>query len=307
MDIYLPIAEMSVNALVIIGFGAVVGFLSGMFGVGGGFLTTPLLIFYGIPPSVAVASAATQIAGSSVSGVRAHWRRGGVDPKMGGVLIIGGLVGSTLGSYIFKALKDVGQVDFIIQLLYVLILGVIGGLMLIESVGAMVRTHRGQAPPPARKRHHGLLARLPWRMRFPRSGLYISPLAPAVLGAGVGMLTAIMGVGGGFILVPAMIYLLGVSTSVVVGTSLFQIIFISAAVTVLHAINTQSVDILLAILLLVGGTVGAQLGAQFAQKIGGEKLRVALGLLVFLVSARLAVELMIRPSELFSVVEGINL
>ncbi|MGK2285263.1 sulfite exporter TauE/SafE family protein [Pedomonas sp. V897] len=305
MDIYLPIAEMSVNAFVIIGFGAVVGFLSGMFGVGGGFLTTPLLIFYGIPPSVAVASAATQIAGSSVSGVRSHWRRGGVDPKMGGVLIVGGLVGSTLGSFIFKALKAVGQIDFIIQLLYVLILGVIGGLMLIESVGALVRARSGEAPPPARKRHHGLLHRLPWRMRFPRSGLYISPLAPLALGAGVGMLTAIMGVGGGFILVPAMIYLLGVSTSVVVGTSLFQIIFISAAVTVLHAINTQSVDILLAILLLVGGTVGAQLGAQFAQRLGGEKLRVALGLLVFLVSARLAVELMIRPSELFTVVEGL--
>lgn len=305
MDIYLPIAEMSVNALVIIGFGAVVGFLSGMFGVGGGFLTTPLLIFYGIPPSVAVASAATQIAGASVSGMRAHWRRGGVDPKMGAVLIAGGLIGSTVGSFIFAALKAVGQIDFIIQLLYVLILGVIGGLMLLESSRAILRTRSGDARPPARRRHHGLLHSLPGRMRFPRSGLYISPLAPLALGAAVGMLTAIMGVGGGFLLVPAMIYLLGVSTTVVVGTSLFQIIFVTAAVTVLHAVNTQSVDILLAILLLVGGVAGAQVGAQVAQRLSGEHFRAALGLIVFLVSARLAVELMVRPSEIFTVVEGV--
>lgn len=302
MDLYLPIAEMSVNALVIAGLGGLVGFLSGMFGVGGGFLTTPLLIFYGIPPSVAVASAATQITGASLSGVRAHWRRGGVDPKMGVVLIVGGVIGSTLGSFVFKALKAVGQIDFIISVSYVLFLGVVGGLMLVESTRAILRARSGTVRPPSRRHHHGLLHRLPFRMRFPRSGLYISPLAPLALGAAVGMMTAIMGVGGGFLLVPAMIYLLGMSTAVVVGTSLFQIIFVTAAVTVLHAVNTRSVDIILAILLLVGGVVGAQFGARVAQRLGGEHLRAALGLIVFLVSARLAVELMVRPSEIFSVV-----
>lgn len=305
MDIYLPIAEMSVNALVIMSLGALVGFLSGLFGVGGGFLTTPLLIFYGIPPSVAVASAATQITGASVSGTLAHWKRQGVDVKMGIVLIAGGLIGSGIGAFIFKTLKTIGQIDFFIALSYVLFLGTVGSLMLIESLQAIMRQRAGEIRPPHKRRHHGLLHRLPGRMRFPRSGLYISPLAPLCLGAFVGAMTAIMGVGGGFLLVPAMIYILGMSTAVVVGTSLFQIIFITAATTILHAVNTQSVDIVLAILLLVGGVVGAQFGARVAQKMGGEHLRAALGLIVFLVSARLAVELMIRPSEIFTVVSGI--
>ncbi|WP_342776763.1 sulfite exporter TauE/SafE family protein [Hankyongella ginsenosidimutans] len=256
MDIYLPIAEQSVNALVIIGLGAVVGMLSGLFGVGGGFLTTPLLIFYGIPPSIAVASASTQITGASVSGAIAHWRRKGVDARLGLILVIGGLLGSAIGSFIFKWLKAIGQIDFVIAISYALVLGSVGGLMVAESITAMVRATRAQ-PVRRRRKHDGWPYKLPWPMRFHRAGIYVSPIGPLLMGAVVGMLTAIMGVGGGFLLVPAMIYMLGVSTAVVVGTSLFQIIFTTAAVTMLHAFNTQTVDVVLALLLLIGGVVGA--------------------------------------------------
>lgn len=299
MDLYLPIAEMSVNAFVIIGLGALVGILSGMFGVGGGFLTTPLLIFYGIPPAVAVASAATQITGSSVSGAIAHWQRKGVDLKMGVVLICGGLMGSVIGSWLFGLLTKAGQIDFVISISYTLILGSVGGMMIFESLRAMWRGRDGRRP--VARRHHGWPYKLPFPMRFYRSGLYISPIAPFFLGVLVGIMTAIMGVGGGFLMVPAMIYMLGIPTAVVVGTSLFQIIFTTAAVTILHAVNTQTVDIVLAVLLLLGGVVGAQIGAQLALKLRAEQLRALLGLLVFLVAIRLGIGLTVEPAELFSV------
>lgn len=299
MQVYLPIAELAVNGLVIVLLGAMVGVLSGMFGVGGGFLTTPLLIFYGIPPAVAVASAANQITGASVSGTLAHWRRGGVDAKLGAFLVMGGLVGSTLGSFIFKAMKQLGQIDLMISLFYVVFLGSIGGLMLREAIQTIQRAKAGETRPLKKRRHDGMAYRLPWKIRFHKSKLYISGFAPLTLGFVGGLLTAIMGVGGGFILVPAMIYLLGVPTNVVVGTSLFQIIFTTAITTILLSVQTQSVDIVLALLLLLGGVVGAQLGAHLAQKMKGEHLRLMLALLVLGVALRLGIGLTWRPAELF--------
>lgn len=301
MDLYLPIAEISVNALVIVAMGLGVGFLSGMFGVGGGFLTTPLLIFYGIPPAVAVASSATQLTGASVSGALAHWRRGGVDPLMGAVLILGGLLGSTAGSFLFRLLLNLGQIDVAISLIYVVLLGTVGAMMLNESLRTLLRTRFGSARPARPKRHNRLIAALPFKMRFYRSGLYISPIAPLVLGFIVGVLTVIMGVGGGFIMVPAMIYLLGMSTAVVVGTSLFQIVFVTAGTTILHSINAGTVDIVLGVLLLIGSVIGAQLGARAAQNLPGEKLRLALSLIVLAVAVRLFVGLTWTPDELYSV------
>ncbi|MCU0890219.1 MAG: sulfite exporter TauE/SafE family protein [Sandarakinorhabdus sp.] len=304
MDLYLPIAEMSVNALVIILLGAGVGFLSGMFGVGGGFLTTPLLIFYGIPPAVAVASSATQITGSSVSGALAYWERGQVDVKMGGVLVAGGVIGAGLGQVVFRLLQAVGQIDIVISLIYVLFLTAIGGLMLRDAVTALLAARAGQDPPARGRRHLSWVAALPWRMRFQRSGLYISPLAPLLLGALVGMLTVIMGIGGGFIMVPAMVYVLGMRAQAVVGTSLFQIIFVTAATTLLHATASKTVDIVLALLLLVGGVAGAQFGVRAAQKMPPDRLRLALALLVLAVAARLAFGLTLRPAEPFALFEG---
>ena len=300
MDLYLPIAEMSVNAVVIILLGAGVGFLSGMFGVGGGFLTTPLLIFYGIPPAVAVASSATQITGSSVSGALAYWRRGQIDLKMGGVMVAGGIVGAGIGQIIFRQLQKIGQIDASINIIYVVFLGVIGGLMLKESLLALWAQRNGAKPPARLRRHVPWIAALPGRTRFYKSGLYISPLAPFGLGAMVGVLTVIMGVGGGFVMVPAMIYLLGMSASAVVGTSLFQIIFVTAATTMLHATSSKSVDIVLALLLLLGGVAGAQFGVQAAQKLKPEKLRLALALIVLAVAVRLLVGLTWRPADLFT-------
>jgi uncharacterized membrane protein YfcA len=301
MDLYLPIANLSVNALVIIALGGGVGFLSGMFGVGGGFLTTPLLIVYGIPPTVAAASAASQVTGASVSGVSAYLRRDGVDMKMGGVLVAGGIVGSIAGAWLFKLLQATGQIDTTIAITYVLLLGTIGGLMLKESLEAIAVTRGRRAAPPRRRRHHPLVAALPFRMRFYRSGLYISPLAPLLLGFATGILTILLGIGGGFVLVPAMIYLLGMATQVVVGTSLFQILFVTAAATMVHALTTKAVDIVLAGLLLLGSVVGAQVGARFAAKARPEYLRLALALIVLLVAARIALGLGWRPDEIYSV------
>ncbi|WBX85678.1 sulfite exporter TauE/SafE family protein [Sphingosinicella microcystinivorans] len=301
MDIYLPIAELSVNALVIVGFGVLVGVLSGMFGVGGGFLTTPMLIFYGIPPAIAVASSATQITGSSVSGALAHWRRGGVDPKMGAVIVAGGVVGSGIGSYLFKLLQKIGQIDISISLIYVVFLSTMGGLMLVESWQTLRRARAGEIRRVKLHPHIPLIAALPWKMRFYKSGLYISPLAPFGIGVIVGILTFIMGIGGGFIMVPAMIYLLGMSVSVVVGTSLFQIVFTTSIITLLHAVQSKTVDIVLALMLLIGGVVGAQIGARMAQRLPPEKLRFALALLVIAVAIRLLVGLTWTPSELYSV------
>jgi hypothetical protein len=301
VDLYLPIAEMSVNALVIIALGGLVGFLSGMFGVGGGFLTTPLLIFYGIPPAIAVASAATQVTGSSVSGALTYLRRDQVDLKMGAVLVAGGLFGSVVGSFLFRWLKSLGQVDVTIAIIYVLFLGGVGGLMLKEAIGALRQQRNPDGQPRRVRRHNALIAALPMKMRFPRSGVYVSPLAPFLVGAGVGVLTVIMGVGGGFIMVPAMLYLLGMSAGVVVGTSLFQIVFLTAVATLLHATQSQTVDILLALLLLLGGVVGAQLGARAAQGLPPERLRLFLAILVLAVAVRLAIGLTWTPRELFSI------
>ncbi|WHU01749.1 MULTISPECIES: sulfite exporter TauE/SafE family protein [unclassified Sphingomonas] len=301
MDLYLPIANLSVNALVIVALGFGVGLLSGMFGVGGGFLTTPLLIFYGIPPTVAAASAASQVTGASVSGVLAHFRRGGVDVHMGAVLVVGGVIGSIAGAGLFTLLQKSGQIDVVIGILYVLMLGSIGGLMLHESVQA-IRVTRGARPPRARKRrHHPLVAMLPLRWRFYSSGLYISPLAPLLLGFFTGILTVLLGVGGGFILVPAMLYLLGMGTQVVVGTSLFQILFVTAAATMVHATTTKAVDIVLAALLLLGSVIGAQMGARFALAVKPEYLRFILAVIVLLVAIRMLLGLAWQPDEIYSV------
>jgi hypothetical protein len=304
MDIYLPIAELSVNILVIVLLGGMVGFLSGMFGVGGGFLTTPLLIFYGIPPAVAVASSATQITGASLSGAIAYWQRGQVDTRMGGVLVVGGLVGAGIGQIGFRALQDVGQIDVVIEIFYVLLLSVVGGLMLREALAALKARADGTPAPPRRTRHRPWLDALPGRMRFARSGLLISPLAPLLLGAAVGVLTVIMGIGGGFIMVPAMVYLLGMRAQAVVGTSLFQIIFVTAATTLLHATASKTVDIVLALLLLVGGVTGAQLGVRAAQRLSPDRLRLALAVIVLAVALRLAIGLTWQPAEPYALFEG---
>jgi len=300
MDLYLPIANLSVNAVVIVLLGLGVGLLSGMFGVGGGFLTTPLLIFYGIPPTVAAASAASQVTGASVSGVFAHFRRGGVDVRMGMVLVVGGILGSLAGAGLFALLQASGQIDTVIGIVYVLMLGSIGGLMLTESIQAL-RAEKGYRPKPRRRRHHPLVAALPLRWRFYRSGLYISPLAPLLLGFATGILTVLLGVGGGFVLVPAMLYLLGMSVQVVVGTSLFQILFVTAAATLVHATTTKAVDIVLAALLLLGSVMGAQIGARLASKTKPEHLRLALALIVLAVAARMLLGLAWRPDEIYSV------
>ncbi|MDX1739301.1 MAG: sulfite exporter TauE/SafE family protein, partial [Alphaproteobacteria bacterium] len=270
MYIYLPIAEMSVNIFVILGMGIGVGMLSGIFGVGGGFLMTPLLIFMGIPSPVAVATEANQIVASSVSGVLAHWRRGNVDFKMGAVLLVGGVVGSSGGVVLFAWLQTLGQIDLVIKLSYVIFLGVIGSLMLLESISSLIKK-KGQKSAIARrkKNQHNWMHGLPFKMRFKRSGLYISALVPFVIGAFVGILSAIMGVGGGFVMVPAMIYLLGMPTVVVVGTSLFQIIFVTANATFLQSYMNQTVDVILALLLLIGGVIGAQLGTRVGSKLNG--------------------------------------
>jgi len=301
MDIYLPIAGLSVNALVIVLLGGVVGLLTGMIGVGGGFLTTPILIFYGIPPAVAVASATTQITGTSVSGVLAHRRRRGVDYRMGAVIIAGGLAGAALGGIIFRLLQKTGQIDTVINMLYVLLLGSIGVLMAKESATALeiIGPRGGQPPKP--KRHNPLIASLPMRWRFYASGLYISPLAPLLLGFVGGMLTVLLGVGGGFIMVPAMIYVLGMSAQVVVGTSLLQILFVTAATTLIHATTTKSVDVVLAGLLLLGSVIGAQFGARFAQKAKPELLRMFLAIVILGVALRMAIGLGWRPEEIYTV------
>jgi uncharacterized membrane protein YfcA len=304
MHIYLPIAGLSVNMLVIVLLGGGVGLLSGMFGVGGGFLTTPLLIFYGIPPTVAVASSATQITGASVSGVLAQMRRNGVDFRMGGVMVAGGIIGSGLGAVLFRLLEKLGQIDTVIAITYVVMLGSIGALMARESISTILAQRRGEKPRRAPKRHNPLIAALPFRWRFYRSGLYISPLAPFLLGVLTGVMTVSLGVGGGFIMVPAMIYLLGMAAQVVVGTSLFQILFVTAATTMIHATTTKAVDIVLALLLLVGSAIGAQIGSRFAMKIKPEYLRLMLALIVLAVALRMAAGLTWRPGEIYSVELG---
>ena len=299
MDIYLPIAGQSVNAIFIVVLGFIVGILSGMFGVGGGFLTTPLLIFYGIPSPVAVASAATQITGASVSGVMVHMRRGGVDLKMGAVMIVGGLFGSVVGAALFRLLQASGQIDVVIGLLYVLILGWIGILMFKDALVAL-----GYVPTPQRRdqpRHNRWVASLPLRWRFYSSGLYISPIAPFALGFVAGMLTVLLGIGGGFVLVPAMIYLLGMAPRVVIGTSLVMILAVSAVTTMVHSLTTRAVDIVLAGLLLAGGVIGAQIGAVMTLRIKPDLLRLALSVIILIVALRMFLGLFWRPDEIYSI------
>ena len=299
MLIYLPIAEVSVDALLILGLGGLIGVLSGLFGVGGGFLMTPLLMLIGIPPAVSVATGANQICASSFSGALAHWRRGTLDTRMGLILLAGGIAGSFLGVWVFELLGRLGQVELMVSLTYVLFLGVVGALMFVESLRALIRARSGAAPRiPKRKRT--LAHKLPLKMRFPVSHLYISVIPPALIGALVGFLSAIMGVGGGFIMVPAMIYLLGMPTSVVVGTSLFQIMFVTGVTTLLHATQTFTVDMMLALLLLVGGVVGAQVGAQLGMRLRAEQLRILLALIVLAVCLKIALDLALEPSELYS-------
>jgi hypothetical protein len=304
MQIYLPIAELSLNIFLVLGMGGAVGFLSGLFGVGGGFLMTPLLIFVGIPPAVAVATEANQIVAASVSGVIAHWRRGNVDLKMGLVLLIGGGVGSTLGTFLFRLLREVGQVDLVISISFVVFLGAVGSLMLVESVRMILRSRR---KGPRRRAHvHYWVHGLPFKMRFHKSKLYISVLPPLAVGFAVGLLAAIMGVGGGFIMIPAMIYLLGMPTSVVIGTSLFQIIFVTANVTFLHSVTNQTVDIVLALLLLTGAVVGAQLGARAGVRLRGEQLRALLAMFVLAVCGKLLFDLVVEPGDLYSIAPRIS-
>ncbi len=300
LQLYLPIAEMSVDALVMLTMGAAVGVLAGMFGVGGGFLVTPLLMFSGIPPAVAVATGANQIVALSFTGAFAQWRRNNIDMRMGVVLLLGGVVGSTVGVLLVRWLRSKGQIDTFVSLAYVFFLGTIGVLMLAESIRAMHRTHTGRPPITRTPGQHHWVHGLPFKMRFPRSKLYISAIPPLMIGMVAGILAAMMGTGGGFLLVPAMIYLLRMPTSVVIGTSQFQIIFVAAIATLLHAAFNQTVDIMLAVLLMIGGVAGVQIGVRAGQKLRGEQLRALLALLVLAVSLRLLLQLVIKPQELYA-------
>jgi uncharacterized membrane protein YfcA len=301
MNIYLPIAEMSVNVAVFLGMGGAVGFLSGMFGVGGGFLLTPLLIFMGVPSAVAVGTGSMQILASSVAGGIAQYRRNNVDVKMGLVLVGGGLVGAVIGVALVRVLRQIGQFDLFVSLSYVLFLGAVGGLMLIESIGTIRRARSGQPVATRKTGQHSWVHGLPFKMRFNRSKLYISAVPAALIGAFVGFMAALMGVGGGFVMVPAMIYLLRVPTSVVIGTSLFQIVFVMAATTLLQSVQNKTVDVVLGMLLIIGGVVGAQLGVIAGTRLKGEQLRFLLAALVLLVCLRIGWELIVRPGEIYSI------
>lgn len=300
MGIYLPIAEMSVNVFVLLAMGAAVGFLSGLFGVGGGFLITPLLMFYNIPPAIAVATGANQVIASSFSGALAHFKRGTLDVKLGTVLLVGGIFGSSIGAVVFALLRSLGQLDLFISLFYVVFLGTIGGLMMVESVNTMRKSRSGAAPTLKRSGQHNWIHRLPLKMRFRTSKLFVSVIPVLGLGAGIGFLAAIMGVGGGFLMVPALIYLLRVPTNIVVGTSLFNIVFVAAFTTLVHSTANQTVDIVLALILMLGGVAGAQYGAKAGQRLRGEQLRALLALLVLAVALRLAFDLFVTPADLYS-------
>ena len=300
MSIYLPIAEMNVNILLIVLIGMLVGGLSGLFGVGGGFLMTPLLIFLGIPPAVAVGTEAPHVLASSVSGVIAHWRRKNVDFKMGFFLMIGGVVGSTVGVNLFKILRIFGQIDIVIQMLFLIFLGFIGFSMAFESAKTTITKYRTTSSIRTKLHQHSWIHGLPFKLRFHRSKLYISTIPPIVIGFFVGVLSAMMGVGGGFIIIPAMVYILGMSTNVVVGTSLFQIIFVTANSTFFQSYLNQTVDIVLASLMIVGGVIGAQIGARLGTKLKAEYLRGILAILVLAVCAKIFTDLTLTPANLFS-------
>jgi uncharacterized protein len=300
VEIYLPIAEQSMNILVLLGLGAAAGLLAGMFGVGGGFLATPLLIFVGISPAVAVASQANQVIANSISSLQVQWRRGNVDLRMGLVLLLGGMIGSSAGVSLFTYLKRIGQIDFVIAVLYVLMLSAIGMLMMAESLRTYLKRRRNPEAPRGKLHQHYLVHRLPFKLRFYKSKLYISALLPLGLGFVIGILSAILGVGGGFVLVPAMIYLLGMPTTVVIGTSNFQILFVAANVTFLQAATNGTVDVVLAVLLILGGVVGAPIGARLAAKLPGVVLRGLMALLILAVAVELLFELLRTPSSPYS-------
>ena len=300
MSIYLPIAEMNINIFVIVFIGMAVGALSGLFGVGGGFLMTPLLIFLGIPPVVAVGTEAPHVLASSVSGVIAHWRKKSVDFKMGFFLLFGGVVGSTIGVNIFKVLRSYGQIDIVIQILFVLFLGIIGFSMAFESARTTIKSYRTTSLIRTKLHQHSWIHGLPFKVRFRRSKLYISAIPPIIIGFIVGILSALRGVGGGFIIIPAMVYILGMPTSVVVGTSLFQIIFVTANSTFFQAYLNQTVDIVLAALMILGGVIGAQIGVRIGSKLKAEYLRGLLAILVLAVCAKLFTDLVLEPNDLFS-------
>ena len=304
MEIYLPVAEMSVHWLTVFGMAAAVGYLSGLLGVGGAFLLTPLLIFYGIPPSVAVATTASHLTASSMAGAIAQWRRRAVDLKMAGVMLLGGFLGSAFGVYLFGVLHRAGQTEIVVSVGYVILLGTVGGLMLDESVKTLRAVQAGSTPPLRPRSHHNWIHGLPYKVRFKQSRLYISVIPPVVLGVFVGILSALLGVGGGFVLVPAMIYLLRMPTNIVIGTSLTQIVFVTAATTILQSVNNYSVDIVLAAILVVGGALGAQFGVRMASRLRGEHLRLLLAVLVLAVAARLFVGLVITPEDLYSLAVG---
>lgn len=301
MQIYLPIAELPVNMFTVFGMGGAVGFLSGLFGIGGGFLLTPLLIFSGIPPAVSVATVTTQIVASSASGVLVYWRRKAIDFKLAGMLLAAGVVGSAIGVWLFEILRGLGQLDLVIALSYVTFLGAIGSLMFVESIRAIARRRAGASAPARLPGRHNWVHGLPLKMRFRQSRLYVSIIPILVLGSSIGFLGSVLGIGGGFMMVPALIYMLRVPTNIVIGTSLLQILVTMAAATFLHAISTQSVDIVLALILMVGGVIGAQLGARTGQKLRGDQLRLMLALLVLAVGVRFALGLLIQPEELFSI------
>ncbi|MCF1504770.1 MULTISPECIES: sulfite exporter TauE/SafE family protein [unclassified Afifella] len=301
MQLYLPIAELTVNIFVYLGMGAAVGFISGMFGVGGGFLLTPLLIFSGISPAVAVATVTPQIVASSTSAAISYWRRRMIDPQMTMFLIVGGVTGSWLGVRVFTMLRSLGQLDVIISLSYVTFLGLIGGLMLREALRSFLRARRGRPPNLRRGRHHNWLLGLPFKVRFRRSKLYVSVIPVILLGLSIGFLGTVLGIGGGFIMVPALIYLLRVPSNVVIGTSLGYILFTMALATVLHSLENGAVDLMLACLLIVGGVVGAQFGAQIGQAMRGDQLRLFLALLVLAVALRFLLNLFLPPASLYSI------
>ena len=301
MYIYLPIAEQPIHSLAILGIGAFLGLIMGLVGVGGGFLLTPLMMFLGIPPPVAVASVANQLVAPSVSGVLSHWKRSNVDFKMGTVLLLGGIVGSSIGVLLFNFLGKMGQLDLVIKSSYVIFLTLIGSLMFAESLRLILRTRKGKISR-GKLHQHNWLHGLPFKMRFRKSKLYISILLPILIGIIVGILAALMGFGGGFIIVPAMIYLLGMPTSLVVGTSLFQIIFVAANTTILQASQNQTVDIVLATILLLGSVIGVQIGSRYTNILKGEYLRLILSSIIILVSLKLLIDLITVPSDLFSII-----
>jgi len=300
MTLYLPIAEMSVSVIVFLALGVSIGFLSGLFGVGGGFLLTPLLTFLGVPPAVAVATSASHVVASSVSGAIAHYRRGNVDLKMGLVMLVGGLLGTYLGVNAVKILRRAGYFDFTVAIAYVVFLGVVGTIILVEGINASRQVRATGSGGLRKSGQHGWLDGLPLKIRFPRSKLYTSAIPPVIVGMFIGCMSAIMGIGGGFVIIPAMIYLLRMPTGLVVGTSLFQIVFVATLATVLHAVENKTVDIVLAAILIVGGVIGAQFGAMVGEKLRGEHLRVLLGSVILLVACRMAFDLVVPPSDLFS-------